>query len=208
MIASLGIRNIGVISSANLEFGPGFTALTGETGAGKTMVLTALGLLLGSRADSSTVRRGSQQLLVEGRIFSSNPELLTRLQELGCDTAEHEILINRTVSSDGRSRAAIGGAAVPVSVLEEITRELVTIHGQSDQIRLRAPAKQREALDSFGGSGLAATKASYLGIFREFQELRSRIERMRTASETDELKLNALRLKISDIAGLESQVGE
>ena len=114
MIASLGIRNIGVISSANLEFGPGFTALTGETGAGKTMVLTALGLLLGTRADSSTVRRGSQQLLVEGSIFSSNPELLTRLQELGCDTAENEILINSTVSSDGRSRAAIGGAAVPV----------------------------------------------------------------------------------------------
>jgi DNA repair protein RecN (Recombination protein N) len=146
--------------------------------------------------------------LVEGRIFSSNPELLTRLQELGCDTADNEILINRTVSSDGRSRAAIGGAAVPVSVLEEVTSELVTIHGQSEQIRLRAPAKQREALDSFGGSGLAEAKAAYLGIFREFQELRSRIERMRLASETDELKLNALRLKISDIAGLESQVGE
>jgi DNA repair protein RecN (Recombination protein N) len=208
VIATLGIRNIGVISSANLEFGPGFTALTGETGAGKTMVLTALGLLLGARADSSTVRRGSQQLLVEGRIFSTNPELLTRLQELGCDTSEDEILINRTVSSDGRSRAAIGGTAVPVSVLEEITSELVTIHGQSEQIRLRSPAKQREALDSFGGTGLAEAKTAYLGTFREFQELRSRIERMRTASETDQLKLNALRLKIADIAGLESQVGE
>jgi DNA repair protein RecN (Recombination protein N) len=208
VIATLGIRNIGVISSANLEFGPGFTALTGETGAGKTMVLTALGLLLGARADSSTVRRGSQQLLVEGRIFSTNPELLTRLQELGCDTSEDEILINRTVSSDGRSRAAIGGTAVPVSVLEEITSELVTIHGQSEQIRLRSPAKQREALDSFGGTGLADAKTTYLGTFREFQELRTRIERMRTTSETDQLKLSALRLKIADIAGLESQVGE
>ena len=208
MIASLGIRNIGVISSANLEFGPGFTALTGETGAGKTMVLTALGLLLGARADSSTVRRGSQQLLVEGRICSTNPELLARLQDLGSDTAEDEILINRTVTSDGRSRAAIGGASVPVSVLEEITSELVTIHGQSDQIRLRSPAKQREALDSFGGPELAEAKADYSGSFRQYQELRSRIERMRTASETDQLKLDALRLRISDIAGLDSQVGE
>lgn len=208
MIASLGIRNIGVISSANLEFGPGFTALTGETGAGKTMVLTALGLLLGARADSSTVRRGSQQLLVEGRICSTNPELLARLQDLGSDTAEDEILINRTVTSDGRSRAAIGGASVPVSVLEEITSELVTIHGQSDQIRLRSPAKQREALDSFGGPELAEAKAGYSANFREHQELRSRIERMRTASETDQLKLDALRLRISDIAGLDSQVGE
>ena len=169
MIATHGIRNIGVISSANLEFGPGFTALTGETGAGKTMVLTALGLLLGARADSSTVRRGSQQLLVEGRIFSTNPELLTRLQELGCDTSEDEILINRTVSSDGRSRAAIGGTAVPVSVLEEITRELVTIHGQSEQIRLRSPAKQREALDSCGGTGLTEPQTASFGTFRAFQ---------------------------------------
>jgi DNA repair protein RecN (Recombination protein N) len=208
VIASLGIRNIGVISSANLEFGPGFTALTGETGAGKTMVLTALGLLLGARADSSTVRRGSQQLLVEGRILTTNPELLARLQELGSDTAEDEILINRTVTTDGKSRAVIGGASVPVSVLEAITSELVTIHGQSDQIRLRSPAKQREALDSFGGLELAEAKASYLAIFRQYQELRSRIERMRSASETDRLKLDAIRLRISDIAGLDSQVGE
>jgi DNA repair protein RecN (Recombination protein N) len=208
VIASLGIRNIGVISSANLEFGPGFTALTGETGAGKTMVLTALGLLLGARADSSTVRRGSQQLLVEGRILTTNPELLTRLQELGSDTAEDEILINRTVTTDGKSRAVIGGASVPVSVLEAITSELVTIHGQSDQIRLRSPAKQREALDSFGGLELGEAKASYLAIFRQYQELRSRIERMRSASETDRLKLDAIRLRISDIAGLDSQVGE
>jgi len=208
VIASLGIRNIGVISSANLEFGPGFTALTGETGAGKTMVLTALGLLLGARADSSTVRRGSPQLLVEGRIHSSNPGLVARLEELGSDTAESEILINRTVTSDGRSRAAIGGASVPVSVLEEITSELVTIHGQSDQIRLRSPAKQREALDSFGGQGLAEAKTAYLASFREHQDLRARIERMRATSETDQLRLDSLSLKISDIAGLDSQVGE
>ncbi|MDA7761335.1 DNA repair protein RecN [Aquiluna sp.] len=208
MITSLGIKNIGVISSANLEFGAGFTALTGETGAGKTMVLTALGLLLGSRADSSTVRTGSQQLLVEGRISNSSIVLSERLSELGCDTSEEEILINRTVSSDGRSRAAIGGASVPVSVLEEITSELVTIHGQSDQTRLRSIARQREALDLFGGDAINIAKADYQTSFRQYQELQSRIARMQSASEADQLRLESLKLKISDIEALGSALGE
>ncbi len=208
MITSLGIKNIGVISSANLEFGAGFTALTGETGAGKTMVLTALGLLLGSRADSSTVRTGSQQLLVEGRISNSSIVLSERLSELGCDTSEEEILINRTVSSDGRSRAAIGGASVPVSVLEEITSELVTIHGQSDQTRLRSIARQREALDLFGGDTINIAKADYQTSFRQHQELQSRIARMQSASEADQLRLESLKLKISDIEALGSALGE
>ena len=208
MITNLGIKNIGVISSANLEFRPGFTALTGETGAGKTMVLTALGLLLGSRADSTTVRTGSPQLLVEGRISNSSPALTARLAELGADTSEDEILINRTVSADGRSRAAISGASVPVSVLEEITSELVTIHGQSDQTRLRSLPRQREALDSFGGEDIRVAKSDYQATFRQYQDLQSRIARMQTASEADGLKLESLRLKISDIEALNAAAGE
>lgn len=208
MIANLGIKNIGVISSASLEFQPGFTALTGETGAGKTMVLTALGLLLGSRADSSTVRTGSPQLLVEGRILNSSQGLKDRLAELGADTSEDDILINRTVTSDGRSRAAIGGASVPVSVLEEITSELVTIHGQSDQTRLRSVARQRDALDSFGKDGISPAKTEYQATFRQHQELQSRISRMQTASEADSLRVESLRLKISDIEGLNAVEGE
>ncbi len=197
-----------MISSASLEMGPGFTALTGETGAGKTMVLTALGLLLGNRADSSTVRTGATQSLVEGRLVTGNQELLARLQELGADTSESEILINRTVSSDGRSRAAIGGASVPISVLQEISSELVTIHGQSDQIRLRSATKQREALDSFGGEKLSEVKASYLSAYAQYKDLEARLNRMRTASEADGLKVEALRLKIADIEACVSRPGE
>lgn len=208
MISSLGIRNIGVISSASLEMGPGFTALTGETGAGKTMVLTALGLLLGNRADSSTVRTGATQSLVEGRLVTGNQELLARLQELGADTSESEILINRAVSSDGRSRAAIGGASVPISVLQEISSELVTIHGQSDQIRLRSATKQREALDSFGGEKLSEVKASYHSTYAQYKDLEARLDRMRSVSEADGLKVEALRLKIADIEACASRPGE
>jgi len=117
LIENLSIRSLGVISSAQLELTKGFTAITGETGAGKTMLLTGLGLLLGERADSSVVRSGEKQLVVEGRILSADKDLGARLDELGAEIEAGEILINRIVTADGRSKAAIGGISVPVSVL-------------------------------------------------------------------------------------------
>ena len=199
MIESLSIRSIGVISSANLELAPGFTALTGETGAGKTMVLTALGLLLGERADSSSVRTGEKQLFVEGRIRSANKDLLDRLEELGADVTGGEVIINRSVTSDGRSRAAIGGASVPISTLNEIAEELVTVHGQSDQLRLRSSAKQREALDQFGAEEIAGAKNAYAQLFSQYRELEQRLERMRGSSEADAIRIQRLREQIADI---------
>jgi DNA repair protein RecN (Recombination protein N) len=199
LIESLSIRSIGVISSANLELAPGFTALTGETGAGKTMVLTALGLLLGERADSSSVRTGEKQLFVEGRIRSANKELLDRLEELGADVTGGEVIINRSVTSDGRSRAAIGGASVPISTLIEIAEELVTVHGQSDQLRLRSSAKQREALDQFGAEEIAGAKNAYAQLFTQYRELEQRLERMRGSSEADAIRIQRLREQIADI---------
>ena len=199
MIESLSIRSIGVISSANLELAPGFTALTGETGAGKTMVLTALGLLLGERADSSSVRTGEKQLFVEGRIRSANKDLLDRLEELGADVTGGEVIINRSVTSDGRSRAAIGGASVPISTLNEIAEELVTVHGQSDQLRLRSSANQREALDQFGAEEIAGAKNAYVQLFSQYRELEQRLERMRGSSEADAIRIQRLREQIADI---------
>lgn len=199
MIESLSIRSIGVISSANLELAPGFTALTGETGAGKTMVLTALGLLLGERADSSSVRTGDKQLFVEGRIRSANKDLLDRLEELGADVTGGEVIINRSVTSDGRSRAAIGGASVPISTLNEIAEELVTVHGQSDQLRLRSSANQREALDQFGAEEIAGAKNAYAQLFSQYRELEQRLERMRGSSEADAIRIQRLREQIADI---------
>ena len=199
MIESLSIRSIGVISSASLELAPGFTALTGETGAGKTMVLTALGLLLGERADSTSVRTGERQLFVEGRIRSANKELLNRLEELGADVTGGEVIINRSVTADGRSRAAIGGASVPISTLNEIAEELVTVHGQSDQLRLRSSAKQREALDQFGAEEIAGAKNAYAQLFTQYRELEQRLERMRGSSEADAIRIQRLKEQIADI---------
>jgi DNA repair protein RecN (Recombination protein N) len=208
LIESLSIRSIGVISSANLELAPGFTALTGETGAGKTMVLTALGLLLGERADSTSVRTGERQLFVEGRIRSANPGLLERLEELGADVDGGEVIINRSVSSDGRSRAAIGGASVPINTLNEIAEELVTVHGQSDQLRLRSSARQRDALDQFGAEEISGAKNAYSQLYGQYRELEQRLERMRGSSEADAIRIQRLREQIADIEKVNPEAEE
>ena len=211
MIENLSIRSLGVISSAQLELSKGFTAITGETGAGKTMLLTGLGLLLGERADSSVVRAGEKQLVVEGRILSEDKNLHSRLEELGAEVEAGEILINRIVTSDGRSKAAIGGISVPVSVLNSVAQELVAVHGQSEQIRLRSSAKQREALDAFGGEKIAQALDAYSLVFQQFKELENRLARLRSSSEQDAFRIERLKEQIAEltrIAPLEGELGE
>ena len=208
MIENLSIRSLGVISSAQLELQPGFTAITGETGAGKTMLLTGLGLLLGERADSSVVRSGEKQLLVEGRILSKDQDLLSKLSELGAEVTSGEVLINRTVSNDGRSRAAIGGAGVPISTLNSVAQELVAVHGQSEQVRLKSVSKQRQALDDFAGESLAGHLASYQQTYSQFRELQQRLDRMRSSSEQDAFRISKLKEQISDLERLQPEVGE
>ena len=207
MISALTIRNIGVISSAELQLGPGFTALTGETGAGKTMVLTALGLLMGERADAGRVRTGEKQLFVEGRLDVSDPDLLEKLAELGAEVEAGELIVNRSVSSEGRSRAALGGASVPVSQLEEIFEQLVAVHGQSEQLRLRSNTAQREALDGFS-SEIAKALASYQQVFRQYKELEARLERMQSASEADRFKVERIRDRLAQIEKASPNAGE
>ena len=207
MISSLTIRNIGVISSAELQLGKGFTALTGETGAGKTMVLTALGLLMGERADTGRVRTGEKQLFVEGVIDLENPELIKRLEELGAEIEAGELIVNRSVSSEGRSRAALGGASVPVSQLEEIFEELVAVHGQSEQLKLRSNSAQREALDGFSPE-IASALTLYQQVFAQYRELSARLERMRSASEADQFKLERIRDRLSQIEKTAPLAGE
>src|SRR6476469_8323458 len=146
------IRALGVITDALLELDPGLTVVTGETGAGKTMVVTGLGLLLGGRADAGALRTGATQAVVEGRVVIDPDGPVARAaRDAGAELDDDGLLLARTVTSAGRSRAHAGGRAVPVGVLGELATELVTVHGQSDQLRLLQPARQREALDRFAG---------------------------------------------------------
>jgi DNA repair protein RecN (Recombination protein N) len=208
VIESIGIKNLGVIESAELSLNPGFTALTGETGAGKTMVLNALNLLLGGRADSNAVRRNQPSLLVEGSWLISDRELQDRIQESGAIIEDSLLLVNRSVTADGRSRAALGGVQVPAGTLAEISEQLVTVHGQSDQLRLRSTTAQRDALDEFGGSNVAAELAAYSSTYISYKELTARLERHAKASSQDQARLAEVRDLISQIQKLDPEPGE
>ena len=160
VIEEMRLRDLGVIAEATLPIGPGFTAITGETGAGKTMVVTGLGLLLGQRADSGAVRAGAAQASVDGVwIVPEHGAVADRVREAGGDVeplgdgTRRAASSAASVSSEGRSRATVGGRAAPAGVLADLADELVVVHGQSDQLRLRSAAAQRDALDRFGGAG-------------------------------------------------------
>jgi DNA repair protein RecN (Recombination protein N) len=196
MITEIYIRDLGVIREARLPFKPGLNVLTGETGAGKTMVLTALGLLLGERADAGAVRAGTTQTLVEGRWSDIPQAVLTRVHEAGTGLDDGELLANRSVSNEGKSRASIGGVSVPVGLLGEIGSQLVVVHGQADQIRLKSAAAQREALDSF------AKNENLLDEYREqFQSWKS-------AERTLEEVLNNKAANAQELAGLTKDLEE
>lgn len=197
MIQELHIRDLGVIREARLGFKPGFNVITGETGAGKTMVLTALGLLLGQRADAGSVRSGQAQTLVEGRISVSSYELRERIEELGGSLDDDELVMNRIVSSEGKSRAALGGVSVPVAAIGEIAGKLVVVHGQADQIRLKSASAQREALDSYAGH--ADLLAEYREAFSNWQATKKQISDFESNSVNRAAEVERLKFAIDEI---------
>ena len=162
MLDELRIRGLGVIDDAVLPLGPGLTVVTGETGAGKTMVITGLLLLFGGRADPARVRTGSDQASVEGRVLSVAGPVAERVRDAGGELDDgDEVVLRRVVTAAGRSRAYVGGAAAPVSVLGELAEDLLAVHGQSDQLRLVRPAAQRAALDRYAAVELGEFAAAY-----------------------------------------------
>ncbi|MFY9330513.1 MAG: DNA repair protein RecN [Candidatus Nanopelagicales bacterium] len=176
MIESLALTDLGVVASAEISLAPGLTVITGETGAGKTMILTGLGLLWGERADPQRVRAGADQSRVDGVVRVSDPVLRevldVVLNEAGADWDGDDLLISRVVTGEGRSRAYLGGRQVPAAVLSRIAEKLVTVHGQDDQFRLLQGSQQRQALDTFAG----ATMQNALGRYREhYVQLRDAI---------------------------------
>lgn len=188
MIERVSIADLGVIARAHLDLGPGLTALTGETGAGKTMVLTSLRLLLGHKADASIVRHGAERALVEGEwsVPAGDPAR-DLAADAGAEMEDDLLLVARSVSAQGRSRAHAGGRTVPAALLTDIGDGLVTVHGQADQLRLREPARQRAALDTFGGPehlalvGAAADAHAAVLAARAALEERTADERSRLA---------------------------
>ncbi|UOE44806.1 DNA repair protein RecN [Agromyces larvae] len=211
MIEELGIRDLGVIAEATLPLGPGFTAVTGETGAGKTMVVTALGLLLGARSDAGAVRSGAKQAWAEGRWLLSDAaadEIRERVEEAGGEIEAGELLLGRSVSAEGRSRAVVGGRSTPVGVLAELGERLVVVHGQADQQRLRSATAQREALDRFAGPELIEVLAEYRTAFRAWRDDAELLERLRSEHDARAREAVELREALDEVEAADPQPGE
>jgi DNA repair protein RecN (Recombination protein N) len=208
VLSEIRIRGLGVIEDVTLELGPGLTVVTGETGAGKTMVVTGLHLLFGGRADPARVRSGSGRAVVDGRLrLPAGSPVLARAVDAGAEVDDDgELLVSRAIAVEGRSRAYLGGSAVPVGLLGELAEGVLAVHGQSDQLRLLKPAEQRAALDRYGGLGelVDRHRAAYGQWRRLAEDLADRTARARELA----LEADGLRAGLDEIAAIEPQPGE
>ena len=177
-LEEISIRSIGVIDQSTLELSSGLNVLTGETGAGKTMILTALQLVLGGKSDSALVRHGCERLLASAR-FSVNKTIADIAIEAGADVEDNVLILTRTVNADGKSKAVAGGANVPAATLASLADHLVEIHGQAANHQIVKPARQRELLDRFIGKDLVKVLEDYQGIFNSYNDLKLRLKTMR-----------------------------
>ncbi|GAA5096860.1 DNA repair protein RecN [Microbacterium yannicii] len=214
MIEEMRLRDLGVIAEATLPIGAGFTAITGETGAGKTMVVTGLGLLLGQRADSGAVRAGASQATVDGVwIVPEDGPVAARVREAGGDVepigdGRAELYIGRSISSEGRGRASVGGRAAPAGVLADLADELVVVHGQSDQLRLRSAAAQRDALDRFGGEAVHTARDAYRRAFEHWRAIDRELSQLTDARDIRAREAEELRAQLAEIEQAAPQPGE
>lgn len=206
----LAMTSLGVIDSAELELGTGFTVITGETGAGKTMVVTALGLLRGERADPGLVRNGVDQARVEATVLVSGDatEVIASVEDAGGTLEDGTLELGRALSAQGRSRAFAGGVTVPAGLLSSLANDLVAVHGQSDQHRLVRPSAQLGALDAFGGARIAGLKADYAPAYAQWRATEARIADLVAHVQERARELDLLRMGLDEIDAVEPAAGE
>ncbi|NHC25492.1 DNA repair protein RecN [Nocardioides sp. IC4_145] len=209
MLEEIRIGSLGVIDSSTLELGPGLTVITGETGAGKTMIVTALGLLLGGRADSGAVRSGARSARVEGVVDASTLSGFgAAVEEAGGAVEDDRVVVARNVSAEGRSRAYVGGAGVPVSTLAELTEPLVAVHGQSDQHRLLQPRRQREALDRFGGEAVTGLRERYRAVYARLEATERELDEVVASARDRAREADLLRFGLDEVEQVSPEPGE
>ena len=210
MLHELSITDLGVIESARIELGAGLTCVTGETGAGKTMVLTGLGLILGDKAVPATVRTGADAALAEAVLDAPREgDVAERLADAGVDVEDDgTVVVARTVGASRRSRTVIGGRTVPQALLADLASALVTVHGQHDQARLRTPARQRDTLDAYAGDGHRKVLADYRLAWEAWTQATAALQRMEEGAEAARAEVARLRDDLAAIDAIAPQPGE
>ncbi|NCX16088.1 MAG: DNA repair protein RecN [Actinobacteria bacterium] len=206
-LEEISIRSIGVIEHSTLEISPGLTVLTGETGAGKTMILTALNLILGGKSDSSLVRKGSERLVASGS-FSVPNSLKDSFEENGLQVEDGQLILTRTVNADGKSKATSNAISVPSSALAAASENLVEVHAQAANLNMTKASKQRDLLDRFGGKELHDALVSYQGELANYHELKSRIFAMKKSIDSKDAQLVELREFAAVMGKLKLERGE
>lgn len=207
MLLDLRIVNLGVITEAHLDLGPGLTALTGETGAGKTMVTAGLGLLLAERTDASMIRHGAERASVEAR-FDQVDDLDQVVGELGGQLEDGELLVARQVNANGRSRAFVGGAGCTIAALGQVTSTLATIHGQSEQRKLASRDRQREVLDRYLGAEHQQRVREFTEMFGRHRALVAERDRLVASARERAARVELLQFGLSQIEAVDPQPSE
>lgn len=206
-LEEITIRSIGVIDQAGLEISKGLTVLTGETGAGKTMILTALNLILGGKSDSALVRKGSERLLASGR-FSIPSEQVSSFEDLGVAVEDGELIITRSVTSEGKSKATVNGISVTAGTLATVGELLVEVHAQAANLNISKSAKQRDLLDKFAGADFETAMGEYVHLLTTYHSLKLRINALRKSIDKQDQELANLREFVSLLAELKLKRGE
>lgn len=209
MIDEIDISELGIISQATLPLGSGLTVLTGETGAGKTMVLSAIAMLRGAKPAAGLLAEDGTKVV--GRWLLGESTAATRARQLvaaaGGEITDDELIVIRT-SKSGRTRAHLGGVPVPATVLSDVIAELVAVHGQSDQLRLRSSAAQRATLDDFGGPALAAARDTYQSAFHHWQALTAELDERQSQAQQRAAEAEFLRFGLDEINAVNPSAGE
>ncbi len=221
VLSEIRIQGLGVIADATLDPSDGFTVITGETGAGKTMVVAGLGLLLGGKADAARVRAGGDRAVVEGRlrlpprenastgVDAELAEVLDQLDELGAERdSDGSLIVARTVHAEGRARAHAGGRSVPAGTLAAVGEHLVTVHGQSQQLRLLRPGQQRALLDTYGGSELLGLRQQHRETFQRWGTLAGELDDWTARAQQRTARAEELSSGLAQIDAVDPKPGE
>lgn len=209
MLEEVSIQGLGVIDEAVLELSTGFTVVTGETGAGKTMVVTGLGLLFGGRADPTRVRPGADRAVVDGRVrVDPQGTIAARASESGAELDEDTLTLTRSVSAGGRSRAHVGGRPAPVGSLTYLADDLVAVHGQADQHRLLHAERQRGALDRYAGRAVAGPLERYRAVYTRHREVSEQLAELTARARERAQEADMLRFGLSEVTDADPSPGE
>lgn len=204
MLSQLYIKNIAVIREADIEFGPGFNVFTGETGAGKTMLISAINGVLGARLSRDIIRSGEDSAAISALFTGISDAAAQRIEELGYDAADREVLISREIGA--KNSCKINGRPATMQILREIASELIDVHGQKDNHRLLDPQYHIEYIDDFGE--LTELRESYRSVYRQMQEIRKKLRAMQQSDREKEQRIALLQYQVNEIETANLQVGE